>query len=182
MRSPRAAVGPAKAILRRVFPAAAAALAHDVVLLHEFMAFGIDSPNVMQPAAGNRPGQAALTVARDTRHPDPRRRRPAVGRVPLLAGCERGRDETAGLEQRPLHRRAHAGRLAPRGAADEERIESRGREPHQTRVLRPEVIEVDARAGIPQVAIDGRAPLRGAVAELGGAGAGAALLAAPCDR
>ena len=67
-------------------------------------------------------------VAAQTRDRDPLQRRPAVGRIPLLAGVQGRRHDAAGLEQMLARPCGPPLPPAPRRPCDEQRIERRRRD------------------------------------------------------
>src|SRR5262249_57157089 len=80
------AVGPAEAVLARIFAAAAFARGLDhVVLLHELAGAAVGVDHGADPARRDRPRQPALAIVGKPLHRDPLQRCPAVRRLPLLA-------------------------------------------------------------------------------------------------
>src|SRR5580700_6863607 len=113
-------VCPAKAILQRVFAAAAAANVHDIVFLYQFAGRTINAFDARHEATGNDRGQVLFTVATQAGDCDPLQWRPAVRRVPLLVpGGDRCRDQTTWPQQLSAHRRSDPVRLCGSGEAHE---------------------------------------------------------------
>ena len=95
------AIGPAEADLRRIFAAAAlvAAGRSDIVFLDELRVTPVAGDVLVHPACGDFVRQSVEAVVAQADDRDPLQRRPAVGRVPLLAALDERRGKAAHVQQ-----------------------------------------------------------------------------------
>src|SRR5205807_9736002 len=157
----RHAVGPAEAVLQRVLAAAARTVGvHHVVLLEQFAALAVGARHIHRPAARNLLGERRLSVGVESGHRDPLQRRPAVRRIPLLAGIAGGRDHAAPLEEAPSRGAGDRGGLGRGGGMHEQRVERGRRYVRDALAPCPLIIEIGAAHRVPEISVQDRKSTR----------------------
>src|SRR5256884_463439 len=115
-------------------------------------------------------GEAPLRILTQTGNSNPLQRRPAVGRIPLLARILRRRNDAPLLEELLANGRGDRVRLLPGGRLHEQRIQGCRRNSWHPNTLCPVIVEIRSGRRIPQVTVHGRAPLVRTTLELPHAG------------
>src|SRR2546429_8840496 len=124
----RHSIRPTKSVLRRVLAAARSPVGvHDVVLLHHSSRRPIRAADEIEPPPRGGYGQIRPAVPARSLDREPLERRPAVRRVPLLAGRNGGGDETTGLEKLALQAGGDVPALIGRRDSEVERCRRRQR-------------------------------------------------------
>src|SRR5436853_554072 len=137
--------------------------------------------HIHRPAARNLLGERRLSVGVESGHRDPLQRRPAVRRIPLLAGIAGGRDHAAPLEEAPSRGAGDRGGLGRGGGMHEQRVERGRRYAGDALAPCPLIIEIGAAHRVPEISVHRLAPGPRVLAERTLAGPVTGLATAGCD-